>query len=43
VIRHFSNSMKPLFQAYDRWEEPLYEFQLGRRPFDPDGSNYGRS
>ena len=30
-----------IFQAYDRWDQHLYEFQLGRRPFDPDGPNYG--
>ncbi len=30
-----------IFQAYDRWEEHLYEFQLGKRPFDPDGPSYG--
>lgn len=30
-----------IFQAYDRWDEHLYEFQFGRRPFDPDGPNYG--
>ncbi len=30
-----------LFKAYDRWDQHLYEFQLGKRPFDPDGSNYG--
>jgi hypothetical protein len=30
-----------IFQAYDRSEEHLYEFQLGKRPFDPSGPNYG--
>jgi hypothetical protein len=30
-----------IFQAYDRYDEHLYEFQFGRRPFDPDGPNYG--
>ena len=30
-----------IFQAYDRWDEHLYEFQFGRRPFDPEGPNYG--
>jgi hypothetical protein len=30
-----------IFQAYDRWDEHLYEFQFGKRPFDPDGPNYG--
>src|SRR5438477_4201179 len=32
-----------IFKAYDRWEEHLYEFQFGKRPFDPDGPNYGVS
>jgi hypothetical protein len=30
-----------IFQAYDRWEHHLYEFQFGKRPFDPDGPRYG--
>lgn len=30
-----------IFQAYDRWDEHAYEFQLGKRPFDPNGPNYG--
>jgi Plasmid pRiA4b ORF-3-like protein/LexA DNA binding domain len=30
-----------IFQAYDRVEQHLYEFQFGKRPFDPDGPNYG--
>ncbi len=30
-----------IFQAYDRWEQHLYEFQFGKRPYDPDGPNYG--
>jgi hypothetical protein len=30
-----------IFQAYDRWDEHLYQFQFGQRPFDPDGPNYG--
>lgn len=30
-----------IFQAFDRWDQHLYEFQLGKRPFDPDGPNYG--
>jgi hypothetical protein len=30
-----------IFQAYDRWDAHLYEFQLGKRPFDPEGPNYG--
>lgn len=29
------------FQAYDRWDDHLYEFQFGKRPFDPVGPNYG--
>ncbi len=32
-----------IFKAYDRWEEHLYEFQFGKRPFDPAGPNYGIS
>ena len=32
-----------IFRAYDRWDEHLYEFQFGKRPFDPDGPNYGIS
>jgi hypothetical protein len=30
-----------IFKAYDRWEQHLYEFQFGKRPFDPAGPNYG--
>jgi Plasmid pRiA4b ORF-3-like protein/LexA DNA binding domain len=30
-----------IFQAYDRYDEHLYQFQLGKRPFDPNGPNYG--
>lgn len=30
-----------IFRAYDRWDEHLYEFQFGKRPFDPVGPNYG--
>src|SRR5262249_5654643 len=30
-----------IFHAYDRWDQHLYEFQFGKRPFDPDGPNYG--
>jgi hypothetical protein len=30
-----------IFQAYDRWDEHLYEFQFGKRPFDPNGPTYG--
>jgi DNA-binding Lrp family transcriptional regulator len=32
---------RAIFEAFDRWEEHLYEFQFGKRPFDPDGPNYG--
>jgi hypothetical protein len=32
---------KAIFLAYDRWDAHLYEFQLGIRPFDPKGPNYG--
>jgi hypothetical protein len=32
-----------IFHAYDRREQHLYEFQLGKRPFDPEGPNYGLS
>ncbi len=30
-----------IFQAFNRSDEHPYEFQLGKRPFDPDGPNYG--
>jgi len=30
-----------IFQAYDRSDDHLYEFQFGKRPFDPAGPNYG--
>ena len=30
-----------IFEAYERWDEHLYEFQFGKRPFDRDGPNYG--
>ena len=30
-----------IFKAYDRWDDHLYEFQFGKRPFDPDGPKYG--
>jgi DNA-binding transcriptional regulator YdaS (Cro superfamily) len=30
-----------IFSAYGRVEEHLYEFQFGKRPFDPKGPNYG--
>ncbi len=29
-----------IFTAFDRFEEHLYEFQFGKRPFDPEGPNY---
>ncbi len=29
-----------IFEAYDRIDEHLYEFQFGKRPFDPEGPNY---
>jgi hypothetical protein len=32
---------RAIFKAYDRFDEHLYEFQFGKRPFDPDGPNYG--
>jgi hypothetical protein len=30
-----------IFAAFDRFEEHLYEFQFGKRPFDPTGPKYG--
>ena len=30
-----------IFQAYDRRDHHMYEFQLGKFPFDPAGPNYG--
>ncbi len=30
-----------IFAAFDRSDEHLYEFQFGKRPFDPDVPNYG--
>jgi hypothetical protein len=32
---------RAIFQAYDREEDHRYEFQFGKRPFDPAGPNYG--
>ncbi len=32
---------RAIFQAYDREKEHLHEFQLGKRPYDPAGPNYG--
>jgi hypothetical protein len=30
-----------IFTAFERSDEHLYEFQFGKRPFDPKGPNYG--
>jgi Plasmid pRiA4b ORF-3-like protein/LexA DNA binding domain len=30
-----------ILKAFDRMDDHDYEFQLGKRPFDPDGPNYG--
>lgn len=30
-----------IFKAFDRSDDHAYEFQLGKRPYDPDGPNYG--
>ncbi len=30
-----------IFEAFDRFDEHLYEFQFGKRPFDPAGPKYG--
>jgi hypothetical protein len=30
-----------IFDAFDRYDEHLYEFQFGKRPFDPKGPTYG--
>jgi hypothetical protein len=30
-----------IFTAFERDDEHLYEFQFGKRPFDPKGPNYG--
>lgn len=32
---------RAIFDAFDRDDEHLYEFQFGKRPFDPAGPNYG--
>src|SRR5437879_6341387 len=32
---------RAIFKAYDRWDNHLYQFQFGKRPFDRDGPNYG--
>jgi hypothetical protein len=34
---------RAIFTAYDRWDQHLYEFQFGKRPFDPDGPKYGNA
>lgn len=31
---------RAIFEAYDRWDEHLYEFQFGKRPYDPNGICY---
>jgi hypothetical protein len=30
-----------IFKAFDRWDAHQYEFQFGKRPFDPKGPTYG--
>lgn len=30
-----------IFEAFDRWERHMYEFQLGSGPHDPEGDRYG--
>ncbi len=30
-----------IFEAYDRYETHMYQFQFGKRPFDPDGRTTG--
>jgi len=37
------NLHEAIFKAYDRWDEHMYEFQFGKRPFDPAGLTYGVS
>lgn len=32
---------RAIFDAFDRHDEHLYQFQFGKRPFDPEGTNYG--
>ncbi len=32
---------RTIFAAFDRSDEHLYEFQFGKRPFDPKGPNHG--
>jgi hypothetical protein len=31
---------RAIFDAFDRWEDHLYEFQFGKGPHDPDGARY---
>jgi hypothetical protein len=37
----FAQLHDAIFKAYERWDQHPYEFQFGKRPFDPDGPNYG--
>ena len=37
----FEQLHQTIFAAFDRFDEHLYEFQFGKRPFDPKGPNYG--
>ena len=30
-----------IFDAFDRWDEHMYEFQFGTEPHDPDAIRYG--
>lgn len=32
---------RAVFEAFDRFDDHLYEFQFGKGPFDPKGPNYG--
>jgi hypothetical protein len=32
---------RAIFEAFDRWDEHMYQFQFGKRPHDPKGPNYG--
>ena len=34
---------RAIFQAFDRWEEHMYEFQFGSVAHDPEGDRYGIS
>ena len=31
---------RAIFDAFDRWDEHMYEFQFGKGPMDPEGSRY---